>query len=183
MENNPESIEKEIKVNVASPEDVRGMQEVIYKTWLATYPNKKLGITVNDIEERFKAAFTEGTLAKRAERISNPAEGETLFFAKESDKVVGICCVVKSEENNRLQAIYVLPEYQGRGVGKLLWDEAQKVFDPEKDTVVAVATYNTQAIDFYERLGFSDTGRRFTEDKLKMKSGAIVPEMEMEIKS
>lgn len=185
MENNPENVEdgKEVKIALATPEDVRGVQEVFYKTWLATYPNEELGITVDDIEKRFKGTLTEEALAKRAARITNPPEGETLFLAKEGEKVVGLCRAVKSEESNRLQAIYVLPGYQGRGVGKLLWEEAQKIFDPSKDTVVAVATYNIGAIDFYKKLGFRDTGRRLEDEKFKMKSGATIPEMEMEIKA
>jgi hypothetical protein len=45
--------------------------------------------------------------------------------------------------------------------------------------VVEVATYNTNAIKFYERLGFVDTGKRISDPKLMMKSGAIIPVMEM----
>ena len=76
----------------------------------------------------------------------------------------------------------MLPEYQGKGVGKLLWKEAQRHFNAEKDIIVEVATYNTRAIRFYEHLGFIDTGRRLKNEKLKMKSGVTVPEREMIIR-
>ncbi|MCH7622694.1 MAG: GNAT family N-acetyltransferase [Nitrospinae bacterium] len=184
MENKSESMgaKKRIKIELATSEDVRGMQDVFYKSWLATYPNKEHGITVDDVEDRFKDLFTEEVLAKRAKRIINPPEGETLFFAKEGDKIVGLCRVVKSKKNNRILAIYVLPKYQGQRVGKLLWKEAQKYIDPEKDTLLSVATYNSNAINFYKSLGFEDTGKKFTEERLRMKSGAVIPEMEMELK-
>jgi ribosomal protein S18 acetylase RimI-like enzyme len=80
-----------------------------------------------------------------------------------------------------LQAIYVLPEYQGRGVGKALWNEIRKNFDPKRKTIVNVAIYNIKAISFYEKLGFKDTGKRWQDETFKMKSGSRIPEMEMEL--
>lgn len=183
MENTPENLKKEIHILPAAPEDVRGMQEVFYRTWLATYPNEEAGITVDDIEDRYKDAFTDEALSKRAERIANPPEGEALFFAKDGDRVVGLCRIVKSEQFNRLQAIYVLPEYQGRGIGRMLWEKASKVFDSNKDIVVDVATYNKNAIDFYKKLGFEETGKQWEDEKFKMKSGVKIPEMELIIKT
>jgi diamine N-acetyltransferase len=182
MEGEQEKIEKDIIITSVNPEDVRGMQEVFYRTWLDTYPNEEAGITVDDIEDRYKDHFTEEALAKRTEGVINPPEGHTLFVAKEGDKVIGVCRVVNHSDKNQLQAIYVLPEYQGRGVGYKLWEEAQKHFDKDKDTIVQVATYNTKAIEFYKKLGFADNGRRFSDERFKMKSGAIIPEMEMVIK-
>lgn len=178
MENEPK-----IEIVPANPKDVKGMQEVFYRTWLATYPNEEFGITVDDIEDRFKDRLTEEYLAKRAEKIANPDEGETLLFAKDGDNVVGVCGIVTREDVNQLRAIYVLPEYQGRGIGWMMWKEAQKHFNSNKDIIVQVATYNQNAIDFYKKLGFVDTGKRWEDDKFKMKSGATFPELEMVIKA
>lgn len=171
-----------IKITIAEPKDVRGIQEVFYKTWLATYPNEEHGITVDDIEHFFKDSFTDGALASRAEKIAHPPEGNTLFLAKEDERVVGLCRTVLSEKENRLQAIYILPKYQGKGIGKMLWNEACTIFRSENDIVVEVAAYNAKAISFYGKLGFVDTGKRWSNEKFRMKSGAIIPEMEMVIK-
>lgn len=168
-----------ITVNKAVPEDARGMQNVFYRTWLSTYPNKEFGVTVDDIEDRFKDAFTEETLRKRAEKISNPNEGEHVLIAKDGSEIVGVCRTLATGTENRLQAIYVLPAYQGKGVGAMLWNEARKHFDAGNDTYVAVASYNQKAIGFYAHLGFQDTGRRFSDEKFRMKSGAVIPEIEM----
>lgn len=172
-----------IAIVPAEAKDVRGMQEVYYRTWLATYPNVEHGITIDDIEDHFKEDFTEETLAARAEHIRNPLPGRTLLFAKDGDKVVGICSLHVTEEINKLRTIYVLPEYQGKGVGTMLWNEIQKSRDPNKDTYVAVATYNAQAIGFYKKLGFVDTGKRFTDERFRFKSGSVIPEMELVMKT
>jgi len=182
MDHSKENVEKKIEIAPATPEDARGMAEVFYKTWLDTYPNEEAGITIDDIEDRYKDTFTEESLRKSRERTANLREGENLILAKEGEKVVGVCRAIKHADKNQIQAIYVLPEYQGRGVGSLLWEEAQKSFDPDKDTIVQVATYNIKAIGFYEKLGFEDTGKRWKDEKFKMKSGAMIPEMEMVIK-
>lgn len=84
-------------------------------------------------------------------------------------------------DKNQLQAIYVLPEYQHQGIGTMLWQALCKSFDVSMPTIVQVATYNKQAIVFYEKLGFTDTGKRWQDDKFRMKSGVVIPEMEMEI--
>ena len=173
----------EIRIASASPEDCWGIAEAFYKTWLATYPNEKAGITVDDVEDRFKNAFTKEGLAKRAERIAHPEENTSFFLAKEGDKVVGLCNVIRHPDKNQLQAIYVHPEYQGRGVGRLLWGEAQKHFDFDKDTIAQVATYKTNAIEFYKKFGFIETGKEFSDERFRMKSGAVIPETEMIIKA
>ena len=174
---------REIKISIANPEDARGIAEVFYKTWLVTYPNEKVGITVDDIEDRFKNSFTEESLAKRADRIAHPKDNEVFFLAKDSDRVVGVCNIVKHPDKNQLQAMYVLPEYQGKGIGNLLWERAKKDLDLDKDTIVQVATYNTNAINFYRKLGFVETGKQFQNEHFRMKSGVIIPDTEMVIKA
>lgn len=168
-----------VSVVPACPDDVEDIEEVFYKTWLATYPNEEFGITVDDIEDRFKDRQAPKGLAERKARIADPRSGSMLLVAKDAGRVVGVCYVVVHADKNQLQSLYVLPEYQGKGVGRALWHEAQKYLDSAKDTIVQVAIYNTNAIAFYERFGFVDTGKRFSDEMFKMKSGAVIPELEM----
>lgn len=183
MESSKNNTEKTMKISVAKLGDVEGIQDVFYLTWLDTYPNKENGITVDDIEYKFKDRLTEEGIKRATEKIVNPPEGSTTFVSKEDNKIIGVCKILVSPEENRLGAIYILPEYQGKGVGKKLWEQAIKYFNFNKDIFVSVAVYNTNAIEFYKRLGFKDTGKRWNDEKFKMKSGATIPEMEMVINS
>jgi len=169
----------EITIARATPEDVIGIQDVIYHGWLATYPNAEHGITVDDIEDRYKDRHTEERIAQGREQMANPPDGQTTLIAKEGDKIVGFCRATKHPDRNQLYAIYVLPEYHGRGIGTAMWHEAQQYLDSNKHTIVEVAIYNTKAIKFYGGLGFADTGKRMSNPKFKLKSGAVIPEMEM----
>lgn len=171
-----------IEIFQATKDDVRGIEELLYKTWLVTYPNEALGITVDDIHDRFKDRFSEEELEKKAEFILNEKKEEKRLVAKDGNTIVGLCYLVQREEYNQLQSIYVLPEYQGKGIGKLLWEKMQSYIHPHKDTIVQVVTYNTNAIEFYKKLGFIDTGKRWNNEKFVMKSGAMLPELEMVLK-
>lgn len=48
----------EVKIFEAVPEDAFGITNVLHKTWLFTYPNQKIGLTVDDIEDSYKDEFT-----------------------------------------------------------------------------------------------------------------------------
>jgi ribosomal protein S18 acetylase RimI-like enzyme len=163
----------EITIARATPEDVIGIQDVIYHGWLATYPNAEHRITVEDIEDRYKDRHAEERIAQRREQMANLPEGQTALIAKEGDKIVGFCFATKHPDRNQLYAIYVLPEYHGRGIGTAMWQEAQQYLDSNKHTIVEVAIYNTKAIKFYGGLGFADTGKRMSNPKFKMKSGGL----------
>lgn len=180
MSKNPESMEKEIKIVSPEEKDMLGIEQLLYKTWLETYPNEKLGITREDIEDRFKGKFTEEAMKKRWEKVQKDSQTNRLI-AKDGEIVVGFISITSHPDSNQLQAIYVLPEYQNRGVGKKLWNETQKYFDHAKKSLVQVATYNTNAINFYEKLGFKDNGKRWEDEKAKMKSGSNIPQIELEM--
>jgi ribosomal protein S18 acetylase RimI-like enzyme len=174
-----------ITIRSAVPDDAYDIQNVFYKTWLETYPNKEIGITKEDIEEMFKDGFTDEKINARKENIKSISDNGRLLVAvdDQTNKAVGLCRIYVRENYNQLQAIYILPEFQGKGVGKMLWNEALKFFDADKDILVQVATYNAQAIKFYERLGFADTGKRFEEERHRMPlSKVLIPEMEMMLK-
>ncbi len=161
------------------PEDAEGIRNVFDITWLATYPNEEKGIYLEDIQERINKKREEGGVEKQRKQILESKEDEILLVAKNSGEVIGVCRVIKKEDRNQLQAIYVLPDFQGKGVGKLLWSKAIEFTDHTKDTYVEVVDYNQGAINFYKNIGFTDTGRRFQDERFRMKSGAIFTEMEM----
>jgi len=185
MEGTPETVPSKekppIEIDDATPADARNIQNVFYKAWLRTYPNEEAGVTVDDIEDRFKDSFSEERIQRLQNRIHWSPPNERFLVARVAGKAVAACRVIRNEDKNDLQAIYILPEYQGQGIGRQLWNEGKTFFDDTKDTFVEVAAYNQNAIDFYTKLGFEDTGKRFVDEKFRLKSGATIPQMEMRI--
>lgn len=175
-----ESVENsDIEIRHPRAEDVRGMQEVFYRAWRATYPNETVGITVDDIDERFKDRFSEDRLQKRTESFTNPPEGEVWIVARTEGSVVGIISTLQKPDRNQIKVLYVHPDYWHKGIGTKLWNAAREALNLSQDTYVELADYNLQARRFYEKLGFRDTGRRFPSTILQAKDGTYATEMEM----
>ena len=164
---------QEITIQKAEQSDALEIGEVFYKTWLATYPNEKVGVTKDDIEYIWRNR-KEGD----GSRFASFRENEIFLTAKESGEVVGLCSVILHEDKNELKAIYVLLDYQGKGIGKMLWNEMLNYFNKNVPVVIEVAEYNISAIEFYKKLGFEETGKKI-EMAIKMKSGTVIPEIEM----
>jgi ribosomal protein S18 acetylase RimI-like enzyme len=148
-------------IRQVSPEDAEGVYKVFRDTWLATYPNVKNNITVEDIISKYpqnKQIETVARYRKFYEKIAaNPDDSTTsVWVATENGQVVGVVTLDK-EIPVRIGAVYVLPDYQGHGVGKKLMEFIlEKV--GHQEVVLNVAKYNTRAIKFYENFGFRIMG-------------------------
>ena len=166
-----------IEVSDASADDVFGISDVQKETWLATYPNEEFGITKEDIlSEDFRS---KGRIEKRTEIINNPESDTKFFVAKCNGGIVGYCCAQKLKEFNKVRSLYILPEFQRKGVGKKLISKAFDFLDLAKPTKLTVAIYNTNAISFYEKLGFAKGERLMENPEGAFASGREIPEMEM----
>jgi len=62
---------------------------------------------------------------------------------------------------NTLDMLFVDPDYRRKGIGSKLFQYAQSAFQISK---VDVNEQNQQAVDFYLKTGFVQTGRRATDD-------------------
>ena len=174
---------KEFKIRKILPDDILDLHHIYLNTWLATYPNKEFKITKTDIKYKFSQKLDPKKIIERKEALANINNNQSMLVLEYKGKLVALCNSLRDKKHNTLQAIYVLPEYQGLGFGRALWTEAQKVFDIKKDIIVHVASYNKNAIAFYERLGFKNTEKIIFDEKYKMRNGAIIPELEMIIKA
>lgn len=171
----------DIIIRKSVPDDVYGIREVQRITWLNTYPNLKEEITIEDIEAKFNFDKTPEGKRKIEERKSRYEDiNNGTWVAEDTGKVIGFCMATKKEDRNRVTAIYVLPTYQRKGLGKLLIERALSWLGNEKDILINVASYNSQAIGFYKKFGFIETGGKGTLDNVaKLPSGKVIPEIEL----
>jgi diamine N-acetyltransferase len=169
----------EIKIREATPKDALAIVKVLHQTWLDTYLNEELKITRETIDESYKDSYKLENIEKLQERIKNIPNNQKRLVAESHGEIVAVSRGVIENDFNELKTIYVLPNFQGQGIGKKLWNEMLEFFDNSKKIVLSVVTYNKNAIEFYKKLGFVDTGKRFTDDKIAIKRGVNIPEMEM----
>ena len=175
-------MENIIVVTLATPSDAEGINRGAHDAWLVTYPNKEAGITKEDVEDKVKDRLSPEEIEKKRLKLTEGNTNNKTFVAREGEQVVGFCTIYKDPEYNQLKAIYISPSLQGRGIGQKLWQQVlAEIRDNKNKIIVQVATYNTQAIEFYKKLGFKETGKNFSDERFRMKSGSIIPETELVI--
>lgn len=142
-----------MNIRLATNQDIGGIIAIEKSCWLDIYPNIN-EITTEDIENRFDA---QNFLSSRTEEIRNEIGelSDKRFVVIEDDKqIVGYARGWKLDEFNDLVEIYVLKEFRGKGLGRLLLADMFSWFDKSKPIILEVAEYNNSAIKFYEKLGF-----------------------------
>jgi len=84
----------------------------------------------------------------------------TILFAKEGENVVGIVALKKLEEGIcEMKRLFVLPEYQGYGIGKLLTLELLQKAEDLDYKIMKLDTLGRleAAVSLYRNLGFEET--------------------------
>ena len=168
-------------IEVPNGSNFSEIQSVYAETWLSTYPNTEYGITREDIEAMNARSLLPEVIEKRKAGFEKMLTDEKYYFkvATLEGKIVGVCGGEDKEGSAHLKSIYVLPDFQGKGVGSMLLADFLAWAERFDTVTVHVAVYNKQAIAFYERNGFVDNGKRFSEERFRMESGNTIPEQEM----
>ncbi|WP_309237105.1 GNAT family N-acetyltransferase [Actinomadura sp. BRA 177] len=79
------------------------------------------------------------------------------WVAEDGGVVVGLLGLLGSE----IGGLFVLPEAQGRGIGRVLVEHAVALYGEVR---LDVFEANAKARGFYERMGFEERGRRADDD-------------------
>jgi ribosomal protein S18 acetylase RimI-like enzyme len=167
-------------VTDAMPANAKAIGDVTFDVWMATYPNAHEGITEDDIRAKFQFATPEDettSIEERAKRISNE-RSRHYWVAKDGTKIVGYCVAQKGDQTNIFQALNILPDYQGGGLGRRFMEKALAWLDNDRPVSLRVLSYNRDAIGFYERFGFVQTGRT-VEVPNELPNGKVIPRVEM----
>lgn len=151
---------------------------------------------VTDITRLYRdVAAIEGGLARTADEISNEYVADFVSKAVET----GIIVVAKNADSEIIGEIHgyalgpkvfahiigeltiaVHPEYQGRGIGKILFIEFMCRVDERPDIMrveLIARESNAKAIGFYERLGFTIEGRM--ANRIKSVGGGLESDIPM----
>ena len=136
---------------------VQGVVNVRRTTWLDTYPNSEAGVTKEDILNHFRNFNDE--VESVMDRIVKEPLTHHLFAALDKDlNVIGYNLPWIDKGKYKLGGIYILPEYQNKGIGSILIEKGMNWIGKENEITLSVATYNERAIRFYKKKGFRIIG-------------------------
>lgn len=140
------SEERGVIIRTATGEDLDGIVRVGHETWRATYEP----IAGPDYVEMGLAKWWTGDAVIPGIRV-----GRTLV-ADDGGMVVGMASYGSQDDQLVLWKLYVLPDHQGRGLGRRLLDEVVARASGLGHTQLHVSYIegNDQAGRFYERNGF-----------------------------
>lgn len=167
------------KVIDAIGSDAQGISDLLWETWLATYPNEEAGITKEDINAKYSSPEWKAGIEKRKTNI-NTSQNEHTWIIKDGERVIGMCAGVKEDDKNWIQALYISPDYQKQGLGKKLMKVGLEWLGKGKPIMIHAASYNKNAIDFYKSFGFTESNISVQTSSLSsLPSGTTIPEIEL----
>ncbi len=169
--------EQNFKIENAKPEDVKAIRTIVRDAWIELYPNEKYGITAEDISAIDWFNF-EKLEKSRKEIIGNSDKTHT-WVLKDEEKIIGFCKALKLDNYGEIDAMYVLPEFKGKGLGKKLMQKAFEWLGTELKIRLVVVKYNSRAIEFYKKKGFKETANKVIYTGTKLPSGKEIPRIEM----
>jgi len=168
--------EPEIIINIATPKDAEALSQIKQRVWLTTYQNKELAITAEDILT--KDFLCKQRIEKRAEHMGTNDSTNRTLVARAGTQIAGYGRAVKGADVHEIVTLYLLPEWQGRGIGSNLLKRLLDWLGDEKVVTLGVASFNTPAIRFYEKFGFR-LGKQILHDEATFPSGKDLPEIQM----
>lgn len=130
------------RVRPGRPEET----QALYEVWRASVVATHDFLTPEDLE--FYAEMVRGQYLPEADLVV-AVDGD--------DRPVGF----RGVTGNNVDTLFVHPDWRGRGVGRLLLEQALEAADGP--VLVDVNEQNGQAAGFYERMGFRKTGRSETD--------------------
>ena len=150
------SVDSKILIQKSSIDDLESLRGICVKSYTANFAKYWEGGT---IENYVNSVF--GLNELRLE-ILDPCI--YYFVASLENQAVGFMKLVidtKEPTNMELDKIYLMPQFKGFGVGKLLWKKALEVakLNILRTITLNVIDSNFSAIRFYEGLGFRANGK------------------------
>lgn len=139
-----------IRSRKAGIDDIALIRDLAEKSFLPTY---KEILSADQLDWMFDWMYSADSLRRQIE------DGHVFFIAYDGDRPCGYVSVERQGEALfHLQKIYVLPDFQGKHVGRylvrLVFDYVKSLYSGEC-TVELNVNRNNKAKFFYERMGFS----------------------------
>lgn len=132
-------------IKKAIEKDLEKISEILTKTWDNTYKS----ILPSEVISHIKSNWHNKENLKKQLNSSS-----IIFNMIEIDNIsIGILTVKIKDKNFHISRLYVLPEFQGQGVGKYTINNLINKYEIDEITL-DVEISNKNAINFYKNLGF-----------------------------
>ncbi len=140
-------------VRTAGERDVGAVRDLLVETWHATYD------AIYGVDKVTEITDDWHSVASLRARLIKP---HSEFLVADDGNTVGGMAFATADASGKsvmLLQLYVLPRFQGRGIGGMLLDEIIESFHDAERIRLEVEEANASAIGFYVAQGFAEVGR------------------------
>ena len=161
-----------ITIQEATVADVKIIQDIATRTWPTAY---------GEILSKKQLDYMMDLIYSELSLIEQMKKKEQLFYiAFDESAALAFIAIehnYKREAVTRIHKIYILPETQGKGMGKLLIYFAENEAKKENATALSlnVNRYN-KALLFYQKFGF----KIIAEEDIEIGNGYLMEDYKME---
>jgi|GEM_PF-2601387 len=172
---------KLVTIEPLTEEDIDALIDLKHASWVDTYPNPELGITVAMIENYLNKTSREAKIKKQKLLLEDKInKRHILRVDRELAGVIGF--KLKDQNIGQISEIYLHPDFIGKGgYGSKLMNfaiaELQKL--GATSIFVEVAEYNLRAINFYKKFNFEFTTKI---PKATDRGDFIIPKIRMDLR-
>ena len=161
-----------MNIRSISAGEVELITDLAHRIWPHTF--EKI-LSKEQIEYMLDWMYAPATLAHQIH------SGHLFFVIEDGDRALGFMGVQPNypdANSMKIHKIYVLPEMQGKGAGRILIEHAAKHSRKEglEKLVLNVNRFN-KAVEFYEHLGFKIT----KEEDIEIGEGYLMEDFVMEL--
>ena len=151
---------KKILLRKIATHETKLVQEIGVRTFVESF--------AKDNSAANMTAYLDDAFNLEALQIELDHPGSQFYAAEYEDRIIGYLKVNTGQAQTEkklknaleIERIYVLSEFQGRGVGQLLYRQALQIAKQEQCQWIwlGVWEHNTSAIGFYKKNGFQTFG-------------------------
>lgn len=139
-----------ITISEAVNSDIKIIQDIVYKTWPITYGEI---LSAEQLKYMLDLFYSEEALMDQFEK------NEQLFYLiTEEESILGFIGIehnYQNENTTKIHKIYILPETQGKGIGRIAIEAVEKLaLENNSDSLLLNVNRFNKALHFYQKIGF-----------------------------
>ncbi|HRH99486.1 MAG TPA: GNAT family N-acetyltransferase [Saprospiraceae bacterium] len=139
-----------VNIVKADLHDIEKIQTIARITWPVTF---KQILSQEQLEYMLQMMYSTESLREQME-----AKTHQFLIAKQDENALGFASYelnYLNEPKTKIHKIYILPAQQGKGLGKLLFDEIEKTAIENKQLILSLnVNRENKAIEFYQHRGY-----------------------------
>lgn len=163
-----------ITISEATKNDIKTIQNIVYITWPITYGEI---LSEEQLKYMLDLFYSEAALMDQFDK-----KEQLFYLITEEESTLGFIGIEHNYQNKnttKIHKIYILPETQGKGIGKLAIEAIEKLaFNNNGASVLLNVNRFNKALNFYEKVGF----KIIDEVNIEIGNGYLMEDYVMEKK-